>query len=150
MPSNTYSFLDTQASIVGPGGAFSIGAGAGISKEGITIESANDINAMTIGADGKGMHNLHADKSGTVTVRVLKTAPVNALLSAMAAFQRSSSLNHGGNTITITNSTLVDVISCKQCAFKKMPSITYAEDGAMNEWTFDVIEIDYGLGGGGL
>ena len=29
-------------------------------------------NTMTIGADGEVMHSLHADKSGTVTVNLLK------------------------------------------------------------------------------
>ncbi len=34
-------------------------------------------NTMTIGADGEVMHSLHADKSGTVTVNLLKTSPTN-------------------------------------------------------------------------
>ena len=64
----TYSFLDTQASIQGPGGAFSIGAGAGIAEEGITVEPNVDQDTMTIGADGTGMHSLIADQSGKITV----------------------------------------------------------------------------------
>lgn len=144
----TYSFLDTQAAIAGPGGNFNLGAGAGIAEEGITVEPAGDVNAMTIGADGKGMHSLHADKSGHVIVRVLKTSPVNALLSAMLAFQRTSGANHGQNTITIVNSSLLDGITCQQCAFSKVPTVTYAKDGGMNEWRFDSVEIDVGLGPG--
>lgn len=144
----TYSFLDTAAAIVGPGGAFSIGAGSGVAEEGITIDQGSDINAMTIGADGEGMHSLHANKSGTVTVRVLKTSPVNALLSAMVAFQRTSASNHGQNTITISNPSLGDGITCSQVAFAKIPSITYAKDGGMIEWRFDAIKINLGLGGG--
>ena len=52
--SNTYSFLDVNAGIVGPGGAFSLGNGAGVSDEGITVAASEDIGAMTIGADGSG------------------------------------------------------------------------------------------------
>lgn len=87
---STYSFLDTQASIVGPGGSFSIGSGDGIAEEGITIEPAGDKNTMQVGADGTGMHNLHADKSGTITVRLLKTSPKNAMLMAMYNLQQTS------------------------------------------------------------
>lgn len=145
---NTYSFLDTNAAIVGPGGSFSLGAGAGIAKEGITIEQAGDINAMTIGADGEGMHSLRADKSGHVTVRVLKTSKVNGLLGAMLAYQRTSASTHGQNTISVSNNTLGDIATCQQVAFSKVPVVTYAEDAGMNEWRFDAIKIDIGFGTG--
>src|SRR5260221_2909803 len=138
----TYSFLDTLAAIAGPGGTFSIGSGSGNSEEGITVEPSEEIDTMTIGADGSVMHSLHADKSGKVTVRLLKTSPVNALLSAMLAFQRVSGANHGNNTITIKNIFTGDTITCQQTAFAKVPTITYAKDGGMNEWNFNAGIID--------
>lgn len=142
----TYSFMDTQAAIVGPGGSFSLGAGAGIAEEGITIEPAEGVGAMTIGADGQGMHTLFADKSGRITVRVLKTSPVNALLQAMLAFQRQSAANHGQNTITIMNRSTGDAHTCQQVAFSRQPVVTYAKTANMNEWTFDAIAIDFAFG----
>lgn len=142
----TYSFLDTQCTIVGPGGAISIGPGAGNSKEGISIEPSQDVNAMTVGADGEGYHNLHADKSGRATIRLLKTSPVNGQLSLMYNVQRASSAAWGQNTIALTNNTLGDAITCQNVAFGRVPTLTYAEDGAFNEWRFDSIKIDMGLG----
>jgi hypothetical protein len=142
----TYSFLDTQAAIVGPGGAFSLGAGAGIAEEGITIEPAEDVGAMTIGADGTGLHTLYADKSARITVRVLKTSPLNGLLQAMLAFQRQSAANHGQNTITIVNTSMGDAHTCQQVAFARQPTVTYAKAANMNEWTFDALIVDYGFG----
>jgi hypothetical protein len=142
----TYSFLDSQASITGPGGAFSLGSGVGVAKEGITIEPAADANSMTIGADGKGFHSLHGDKSAHITVRILKTSPTNGLLSAMYAFQRTSAANWGQNTIVVSNNSLNDTITLQQVAFNKFPVVTYTEDGGFNEWRFDVIEADFGLG----
>lgn len=144
--SNTYSFLDVQAAIVGPGGSFSLGAGAGVADEGITIDPSEELNNMTIGADGSGVHSLHADKSGRVTVRLLKTSPTNALLGAMLAFQRTSAANHGQNTITITNTVTGDVVTCQQVAFARVPTNTYAKDAGMNEWNFHAIVIDTGFG----
>lgn len=142
----TYSFLDTQCSIVGAGGAFSLGSGAANAKEGITIEPSQDVNAMTMGADGQGFHNLHADKSGRILVRLLKTSPVNGQLSLMYNLQRASSAVWGQNTITLTNNTMGDAITCQNVAFGRVPTLTYAEDGSMNEWRFDAIVIDMGLG----
>lgn len=144
----TYSFLDVQAAITGPGAAFSLGAGSGNSKEGITVEPTTAINAMTIGADGSGMHSLIADKSGKIRCRYLKTSPINAMLSAALAFQRTSGANHGQNTITIVNSTTGDTITCQQVAFAKVPTISYETEGGMNEWEFEAAIIDVALGNG--
>lgn len=148
MAQTTYSFKDILAAIVGPGGAINLGDGAGPSKEGITVTPGADINTMTIGADGTGQHSLSGDKSGTVTIRLLKRSSTNALLGAMLAFQRSSGTTHGQNTITITDKNNGEVITCRQCAFKRWPDLTYAEEAGMNEWVFDCIAIDPTLAAG--
>lgn len=143
---STYSFLDVVASMVGPGGAVNLGQGAGSAEEGISIEPAEDIDGMVIGADGTPMHSLYANKSGTVTVRLQKTSPVNQKLSQMYAFQTASGVNHGQNTISIGNMATGDSITCQQVAFKRAPTINYAKDGGLNEWTFNAGIIDRTLG----
>lgn len=144
--SSTYSFLDVNAGIVGPGGAFSLGNGAGVAEEGITITPAGDIGGMLIGSDGEGMHSLYADKSGMVTVRVLKTSPVNELLSALYNFQTASGITYGQNTIVINDTSRGDVITCTQCGFKKAPDLSFAKDGGINEWEFNAVKIERVLG----
>ncbi len=143
---STYSFLDVHAALVGPGGAINLGQGAAVAEEGISIEPAEDIDGMVIAADGTPMHSLHANKSGTVTVRLLKTSPVNALLSALYAFQTASAANHGQNVLTLANSHTNDTITCQQVAFKRATPLTYAKDAGMNEWTFNAGIIDRTLG----
>ncbi len=143
----TYSFLDVQASIVGPGGSFSIGSGAGAAEEGITVEMSEDKNTMVMGADGTPMHSLHGGKGATVTVRLLKTSPVNANLSQMYALQTESSSLHGANVLVIKNNVTGDQITCRACAFKKFPTQTYAKEGGMIEWTFDAGIVDQSLAG---
>ncbi|MBC7074661.1 MAG: DUF3277 family protein [Syntrophomonadaceae bacterium] len=137
--SKTYSFLDTHCAIAGPGGAFTLTGGA--AKEGITITPREDKNRMDIGADGSGMHSLRADKSAGITIRLLKNSPVNALLSAMYNFQQTSSTLWGQNVITVVSS-IGDAISLREVAFKKQPVVTYAEEGGMNEWELEGIEMD--------
>lgn len=143
---STYSFLDVQATLVGPTGIVQLGYGAAVADEGITIEAAGDKNTMIIGADGEGMHSLHADKSGTVTVRLLKTSPINAKLMAMYDAQTLSSALHGQNLITVTNPVAGDVNTARSCAFKKRPNLAYKKDGDIVEWVFDSIKIDTILG----
>lgn len=142
----TYSFLDVNASIVGPGGSANLGNGAAAAEEGITITPTGEINTMVIGADGKGMHSLSADKSGTAKISLLKTSPQNKVLSQMYALQTASGAAHGQNTIVVTNRQSGDVITLQQVAFKKVPDLAYAKEGVPVDWEFDAIEIDRSLG----
>lgn len=142
----TYSFMDVSASLVGPTGTCDLGYGAAVTDEGISIDMAGDKNTMLIGADGEGMHSLHADKSGVVTVRLLKTSPQNSVLQAMYDAQTLSSTLHGKNIITVRNSASGDITVARSCAFKRKPSLSYKKDGDMLEWTFDSIKIDTILG----
>lgn len=142
----TYSFLDVSATLVGAGAVIDLGAGSANSEEGITVSAAGDKNTMTIGADGEGMHSLNADKSGTVTVRLLQTSPQNAKLMALYDAQSLSSSLWGQNVITITNSASGDATGCRSCAFKKRPDLTYKKAGGLVEWVFDVLKIDTILG----
>ena len=138
---NTYSFLDVVATIVGPGGSISIGSGAGVAEEGISIEFADDLDTMLIGADGKGQHGLSANRSGTITVRLLKTSPVNQQLMAMAEFQSASASTHGQNTLVVTDVSRNDVVTAKQVAFARRPSLQFAKDPGLNEWRFNAVAI---------
>lgn len=145
----TYSFLDVKAAITGPGGSLSIGSDAGAAEEGLTVAMAGEKNTMTIGAGGTPMHSLHADKSGKITIRLLKTSALNQALSQMYNFQTSgSSVNHGRNTITITDFVRGDVVTAREVAFSKQPDLQFAKEGSVNEWVFDCGIIDEMLGRG--
>lgn len=142
----TYSFIDVNCSIVGPGVAITLGNDSGSAEEGISIEMEADKNNMTIGADGSGMHSLHAGNAGTVTVRLLKTSPQNALLMAAYNAQRISSSLWGKNVITLVQSNADDAIVCASCAFTRQPNLEYATDGGTNTWTFQSTKITGFLG----
>lgn len=138
----TYSFQDVSATLTGVGGVINFGAGSGDTKEGITITMSQPRNSPTIGADGEYMHSLRADKSGTVTVRLLATSPVNAQLQTLYAAQSLSSSAWGNNVIVIQNRGNNEITTARGCAFQKQPDRTYAEDGGYLEWVFDCGKID--------
>lgn len=146
----TYSFEDVKATLSGPGGIIPLGDGAGVAEEGISIEFAEETDTMQIGADGSVAHSLHASKAGKVTVRLLKTSPTNALLTALYNFQRTSSLNFGQNMIVITNVVTGDVYTCTQAAFARYPHNTYAKEAGTMDWEFLAGRIEPTLGGAGL
>lgn len=132
----TYSFLNIQATLSGPGGSFPIGSSSGNADEGISIEMLEDKDLMTVGADGSVMHSLRASNAARISIRFLKTSPVNALLSALYNFQRTSAINWGQNVLVISDVIRGDVIASAQCAFAKQANVTYAKDAGMMEWSF--------------
>lgn len=143
-----YSFLNVVATIAGPGGVFNLGQGAAVAEEGITIEAAEDKNVMTIGADGRGQHSLVASDAATVTIRLLKTSPINAALMAMYDLQSASSALWGQNVITVVDTGRNDLTTLQSVAFKKKPTLTYAKEAGFNEWVFDAIKANSVLGAG--
>ena len=149
MATTAYSFLDVLASISGPGGNIALGQNAsGVAEEGISVSYDEDKNTMTKGADGSVMHSLHAATAGIITIRLLKTSPVNALLSAMYEYQAQSSANWGGNTFSVSNLQRGDEVTGQNGAFKKKPDFQNAKDGNIVEWVFDVGQIHMVIGDG--
>ena len=143
-----YSFKDITAALEGVGGSINLGNGAAIAEEGITVEPVEDKNVMTVGADGAGMHSLIANDSSTVTVRLLKTSPVNAQLQQMYNQQTLSAATHGKNTLTIRDVARGDVLVFSGVAFKRRPALNYAKEGGTVEWVFDALRTSQTLGVG--
>jgi len=143
-----YSFLNVSCAFVGPGGVFNLAAGAAVAEEGISIEPVEDKNVMTIGADGKGQHSLVASDAKKITVRLLKTSPVNAQLMIAYNLQSASSALWGKNTMTVADSGRNDLTILQNCAFRTPPTLNYAKEAGLNEWVFDVISGNSILGAG--
>jgi hypothetical protein len=122
--------------ISGPGGTIALGAGAGVDKGGVTTAYDEDKQTTTTGADGAVLQNLHPGQTGTITVRLLKTSPSNALLSNLYNFQRASSANWAQNVMQGADAVRGDTINGVSMGFVKFPDVTWAEDGAALEWQF--------------
>ena len=134
----TYSFIDVKATLVddATGANLPIGSGAGVAEEGITISQVDNVGHMQIGADGSFMQVLQATRGARLTLRLLKTSPLNAQLMALVEVQRTSGALWGQNSILITNINTLDEITAAGCAFEKIPDNNYDKTGKMLEWTF--------------
>lgn len=144
----TYSFLDMALSINGPNISATIGGdGTGAAEEGFTPTFEEDANVMTPGADGDVMMSLTAAKRGTIELHLLKTSPLNALLSyAYNQDRANGSQNWGRNTITINNAVSGDHYNCSRCAIRRFPANPYSTRGNTLTWIFDVSQMDPVLG----
>ena len=142
----TYSFMDVVASLTGPTGSIDLGYGSANSDEGITVTMTEAKNTMTTGADGEVMHSLHAGKSGTITVNLLKTSPQNKKLSLMYNAQSLSSSLWGNNVIVMRNKASGDIVTARAVAFQRQPDWNNPKVAGTVAWVFDCGKIDEMLG----
>lgn len=145
---SSYSFLDVAAAIVGPGGNIDL-SDVGVAEEGIAFDMTEAKNTMVVGADGTVQHNLHAGRSGTCKITLLKTSGAHALLKQMYDLQTTSARYHGQNVIVVANRVSQDQYSATQVAFQKLPANAFNKAGPNMEWAFDCGYIDPTLGTGG-
>ncbi|MDU7837683.1 MAG: DUF3277 family protein [Pantoea sp.] len=143
---STYSFIDVSASLIGPTGVIDLGYGSANSDEGITVTMTEAKNTMTTGADGEVMHSLHAGKSGTITVNLLKTSPQNKKLSLMYNAQSLSSSLWGNNVIVMRNKASGDIVTARAVAFQRQPDWNNPKVAGTVAWVFDCGKIDEMLG----
>lgn len=143
---STYSFIDVSASLTGPTGVIDLGYGSANSDEGITVTMTEAKNTMTTGADGEVMHSLHAGKSGTITVNLLKTSPQNKKLSLMYKAQSLSSSLWGNNVIVMRNKASGDIVTARAVAFQRQPDWNNPKVAGTVAWVFDCGKIDEVLG----
>jgi len=143
---STYSFQDITASLSGVTGIVDLGYGSANGDEGITVTMAEAKNTMTTGADGEVMHSLHAGKSGTLSVNLMKTSPVNKKLSLMYNAQSLSSAAWGNNVIVLRNKASGDLVTARSVAFQKQPDFTNPKVAGLVTWVFDCGKIDELLG----
>ena len=136
---SAYSFLNVQASVVGPGLTAQIGSSAGAAEEGISTEFDEDKTTVTTGADGTIMTSLRASMTGRITIRLLKTSPINAILNSAFNFQRTTASNWGQNSLRVVDKARGDVLTGRQMSFVKHPGNAWAVNGNTLEWVFQGI-----------
>jgi hypothetical protein len=148
IPLPVYSFSDVHGLFVGPGGVIPFGMGFGSADEGITFEQTEDKNKMTVGAGGDYMHALIMNDSAKASIHLLKTSPLNAALTQMFAYQKTSSLFWGKNLLSVTNPATGDQNSGAGVAFTRRPSNSYAKDPNQLVWDFEIGALYVTLGAG--
>lgn len=133
----TYSFLDVVATLTDTNGnSISLGYGAGVASEGLTIEMLADKDILTIGADSTPMHSLVASNAASILVRLLKTSPVNNQLSVMYNTQKNNPAVWGQNVLSVRDILQGDVLTAEAVAFSRQPTVNYHESAGNQEWRF--------------
>lgn len=109
----------------------------------VSIVYNADIWTTTVGADGEGVQSKSNDRSAQITITVLPTSPVNAILSGL--------LEDGVTKVPVplsvidpnTNSSHVT----EGARIKKVPDKAYGKEASPIAWVFETIRLIPFIGG---
>src|SRR4051794_21013704 len=92
----------------------------------VTIERANDMWALKMGADGIGARAKSSDKSGTVVATLLATSPSNDRLSAMAIADELSGAGVG--PLLVRDGSGRSIASALSAWIVKIPQLEFSKE----------------------
>lgn len=102
------------------------------------VDSATD----KVGADGKMMVSVSADKSGELTFRLQQTSPSNKYLTALIAAQEATGRPFVPVFVLIQDTYRNDVATGTAGYLKKLPNMTRGVQGNNQEWTIVTERLD--------
>ncbi len=129
MPANTFRFDDVTVAFAGvPISGFAPDTSIQWSRN-------TDAYTIAVGAGGEAGRAGSADKSGTVTLTLLQTSPVNGVLSALAAADELT--GDGVGLLVIKDLSGLTVISAATAWIRKLPDGALGGELQNREWVFE-------------
>ena len=108
----------------------------------ISIKRRSDLASDKIGADGRMMVSISADRSGEVSIKLQQTSGSNKYLNQLAIGQEVLTTGFTPVLIYLSDVYRGDVVSGVPGYMKKMPDVNRGEKGQTQEWQFVVENLD--------
>jgi hypothetical protein len=111
----------------------------------VTVSRNNPAFNMDIGSDGEGTRAKSNDKSGTITITLQKSSPLNDVFSGLAIADEVS----GGGVVPIRiNDNLgTSIVFALTAWIQQMPDLEFAREASNVEWVFESDNIEIFIGG---
>jgi hypothetical protein len=139
MPANTFRPQEVTVSFAGiPISGFAPGTF-------VQWERNNDAYRLAVGSDGGAGRAASADLSGTITVTLLQTAEVNAVLEALAAADELT--GDGVGILLVNDLSGTTVISAASAWIRKRAPGEFSNEVTNREWVFETDRLEV-IGGG--
>lgn len=115
--------------------------------DGVFIEAARNNQSvnLAVGSTGAGARAISNDKSGTVTITLLQSATVNALLSAAQKLDEAT--GDGVEPLLIKDLSGLDVISAPEAWIQQPAAGSYAREIENRVWVFETADLDIAIAG---
>lgn len=113
----------------------------------VSIETAEDLYALTVGADGKATRVRSQNLSGSITITLMQTSLSNDLL--FAAFQADQQTPAAGvSEFQLKDANGRDLVHAANAWVKKLPTLEYGKEQSNREWVLESDRITYQAMGG--
>jgi hypothetical protein len=111
----------------------------------VEVEYSTDAFTLSVGTQGDYLRVMSCDHSGTITVHLMQSSPINDALSTFANLDRATGLIVGPLTITDLNGTTT--VLSPQTWIKKMPKVEFGKEVTVRDWVFESGNIIENVGG---
>lgn len=109
-----------------------------------SAKRTSDSQSLTVGAGGEGCFIKSADRSGEVTLTLLRSSRSNDILSALYKQQEILPVPQ---PLFAKDGLGTSIVSGVEALIKKMPDLSFAKDMSTVEWVFLVAELETFIGG---
>lgn len=110
----------------------------------LSAKRNEDSQILIVGADGDGCFVKSNNKSGEVTLTLLRSSPSNDILSALYKVQESLPVPQ---PLFAKDGLGTSLISSAKALIKKIPDLTFSKEMNTAEWVFIVHDLDIFVGG---
>lgn len=111
----------------------------------IEVERAEDGYSMYVGTLGEVCRTRNLNRTGSVTINLMHSAPANDLLTAIAIHDEQFGYGSGPLMIKDLNGTTVCVAS--EAWIRKLPRIERGKEAGTIQWIIDCADLDIRAGG---
>ena len=138
MPTQT-KLYDPQSVIV----TFGPNTIKGFAKDSM-VEAERNVDSFTtvVGVDGEGTRTRSANKSGKVTIKLMKTSSSNAVLSAISQAHELSPAGLGVLPLMIKDGLGNSLCFAAEAWVVKPPKVDYGAEVAERDWVFETASLN--------
>lgn len=102
----------------------------------INVEHDEDDWTLVVGVDGEGTRSKTSNKSATITVSLMQSSDVNALLDAERELDSFTPGGTGGKPILIKDLSGVTLVACETAWIQKPPAVELNRESTNRDWIF--------------
>lgn len=115
----------------------------------IEIQPETDAFVDVVGVDGKVTRSKTNDRRATVTLRLMQSSPLNAVLSALHELDQDADNGAGVGAFLVKDNGGTSLHAGSACWIMKSPDVKYGVKATEREWKIRVADLRNFVGGNG-
>lgn len=113
----------------------------------VNVEKNSDAFTLVVGSGGEGCRTRNRDESGTVTLTLMQSSEVNALLSAAHELDKSLPAGAGALPLMIKDLTGTTLVAAELAWIRKVSNVEFGKEAGSREWVLESSDLRVFAGG---